>query len=421
MTEDLLAAIGAALGLDRPYRESPPPRDSGMIAMGSGQVVASGAGNRILGGTVDDATGRVGWVEETVGGWRQDGYLLVDITLNVAAPGTERLQVDLRTYNPFFGASVHLMRFYGDALVTIYTEKHRTYASRLVPPSPEQLFAVVDRPAVDIDDLWCYLRWHGNVEVLDLAEFRPCLPLPVPFGVTVSSLDVVPGTDGNILRWAEQVRADAPAGVPVHDRGWREARVCRLRLPDGSQRGFPTDRHAVWGRLRELLAQFSPPAGAADIVIGSVATPYWHPREPAGYGQLRLFGYEHPWWFPTAWYHFLNANEGTADAAARWLTWLEALAANPPAESTTQGWSPQWSLDEGAAQIALQHIRSRAAVIVSACRAGRLPTQLPHAWSAGDWGHELALTEFPPGLVEAWNRLPHAFRVGAPPSDSKRH
>jgi hypothetical protein len=420
MSEDLLAAIGAALGLDGPYRETPPPRDSGMISLGSGQVVASGAGKRILGGTVDEATGRVGWVEETVGGWHQDGYLIVDISLNVAAPGVERLRVDLRTYNPYFGASVHLMRFYGDALVTVYTEKHRTYASRLVPPSPEQLFAVVDRPAADVDDLWCYPRWRGNVEVLDLAGFRSCVPLPVPYGAAFSSLDVIPGPDGNLLRWAEQVRPDGPPEVPVHERGWRDARVCRIRLPDGSQRGFPADKYAVWDRLRELLAQSGPPEGAADILIGSVATPYWYPREPAAYNQLRRFGHEYPWWFPASYYHFLNSDEHTTGAAAEWLTWFEALAPDPLADSPTLGWSPQWSVDEGAARIALQHIRSRVSVIVSACRAGRLPTQLSHAWSAGDWGHELPLTEFPPGLIEAWHRLPRAFRVGVPPSDPEQ-
>ena len=129
MTADLLAAIGAALGLDGSYPVQPPRQDADGFAISPG--------NRVLDGTVDHGSGRVGLVEKTIGDLSV-GYVPVEITINVVEPGRPPLRAQLHSYNPYFGCSVHLMRFLGNALITVYTEKHWTMASRLVPTSPDQ-------------------------------------------------------------------------------------------------------------------------------------------------------------------------------------------------------------------------------------------------------------------------------------------
>ncbi|MEM0963473.1 MAG: hypothetical protein AAGK21_13160 [Bacteroidota bacterium] len=63
----------------------------------------------VMAGAVDEPTGRVVYIEERV---EPEPHGLVDVTLRVHrldADGTERV-ADLETYNPYFGATVRLLR-----------------------------------------------------------------------------------------------------------------------------------------------------------------------------------------------------------------------------------------------------------------------------------------------------------------------
>jgi hypothetical protein len=135
VTPELLAAIGPALGQDGAYQVTPPSRGDTFV-LSTGHLTATGAGNQVLAGTVDAERGLAGWVEEETGE-PTAGYLPVEITVNVAGPGRPHLRVPIETYNAYHGCHVDWMAFSGTALITVYTEKHRTIASSLVPPSPE--------------------------------------------------------------------------------------------------------------------------------------------------------------------------------------------------------------------------------------------------------------------------------------------
>lgn len=380
----------------------------------TGHVTAAGEGTQVLAGTVDPERGLAGWVEEETGE-PTAGHLPVEITVNVAGPGRPHLRVLIETYNAYHGCDVHWMTFSGSALITVYTEKHRTLASCLVPPSPELRLVPVRHPLALSGDHFCYgQRWHGGIGILALRSFEPCVPLPAPPGVRDVSLDVISGPDGPLLRWAEQLRADGPAGVPEYERGWQDGRVHRWRLPAASQSGFPATPAGVWDRLRAVLSGPGVPPGGPDILIGAVAAPFWHaPALVTRYHALRRLEEPPPWWFPAAWYRFLRASPGGAAEAGQWLAWLDRLAAGGTngegaVEGDAEGWQGGWSRAEGAAQLALRQIQMSARPLADACREGRLPAAT-WAWNDGAWPYQVALEEFPADFISAWARLPAQF------------
>jgi hypothetical protein len=117
-----------------------------------------------------------------------------------------------------------------------------------------------------------------------------------------------------------------------------------------------------------------------------------------------------PSWFVTAYYFFLR-DSVSAGQAADWLAWLDRVAAGHGA--VPQGWDPAWSALEGAAQLALAHIRVRAARLAQDCRNEVRPEQqLSPYWPMGRWEHPVPLTEFPEGFVRAWERVPPRFLPG---------
>ena len=418
MNSELLTAIGAALGQDGPYRVTPPSREDGYLA-NTGHKPATGAGNQVLAGTVDPERGLAGWVEEETGG-PTAGYLPVEITVNVAGPGHPHLRVPIETYNPYHGCDVHWMAFCGSALITVYTEKHRTLASCLVPPTPELRLVPVCRPLALSGGYLCYAqRRHAAIGILALKSFEPCVPLPAPPGVRDVSLDVISGLDGPVLRWAEQLRAASPAGVPEYERGWRDGRVHRWRLPGAAQSGFPASPGEVWDRLRAALDGPGVPPGGADILIGAVAAPFWHaPALVNGYGALRPLEEPPPWWFPAAWHNFLRTSPDGASGAEQWLAWLDRLAAggtdaDDAAAGDAEGWRGEWSRADGAARLALRQIQMSAAPLVDACRQGRLPNAV-WAWNDGAWPYQAPLEEFPAGFISAWTRLPLSYFPASP-------
>ncbi len=50
--------------------------------------------------------------------------------------------------------------------------------------------------------------------------------------------------------------------------------ICHVPGEAQSQRGFPSDRHAIWAALRTALAGPDVPIGGPDVLIGAVATEY---------------------------------------------------------------------------------------------------------------------------------------------------
>ncbi|GAA2434595.1 hypothetical protein GCM10010191_56350 [Actinomadura vinacea] len=353
--DDLLAAIGTALGLDGPYTETPAP-GSGGFSLKTMHESPAGAGRAVLDGTTDGA--RVAWVEE-VSGEPQNGYIPVDLTINVAGPGLPHVQVDVATYNPYFGCNVHGMRLFDDSLVVVYTEKHKTIGARVDLPSGEQsLFTLGDRCAL-VDDLVCHIAYRGDrIELLSLPDMTTCVPLP--------------STD--FADW---------------------------RLPDQEQRGRP-DTRIVWSKLRHAFAEIGMGHEDADILIGTAAVPFLYAERPFArtYGHLyRPKEGTTPWWFPVAWHHHLTA-EGHP---SRWPEWLDAL----PGEFT--GWQEHWDIDEGAARLTLAYLGLHASEMAAACREGRLPSGDWRDWREG-WDHPQPIGAFPKGFRRAWNQLPTTYR-----------
>jgi hypothetical protein len=412
VSQDLLAAIGAALGRDGPYPVSPPPRDE-MFLPPTGHWRPTVSGNSVLAGITDPERGLVAWME-AVTGELTAGYLPVEITINLAGPEVSPLRVPIATYNPFFGCNVRWMALCGGALVTVYEEKHRTIIARLAPPGQRLQLLPADYRLVAAADLLCYPQQAGGIGVLAVAEFAPCIPLPAPPGAWDAQLDLIPESGGPVLRWAEQVRMEGPADVPPYDRRWRDGRMLRWRLPAASQFGFPADPAPVWSRLRTALAGPDVPVDGPDILIGAVAAPFWHAPSPTGfYGGLRGLDEPPPQWFPAAWHRFLRSAPDGDRAAGQWLAWLDRLAADDaPGHSArsdeADGWQPAWSREDGAVHLALRQIQLHAGAIAEACRDGspRADTlRIRRAWSDGAWPYQLPLEAFPPGFIDAWTRL----------------
>jgi hypothetical protein len=110
------------------------------------------------------------------------------------------------------------------------------------------------------------------------------------------------------------------------------------------------------------------PADGPDILIATAGLLFWLPRKD----WTATRGRDIPplWWFAAAYYLFLRQDTST-DQAARWLAWLGRIAVGY--QAIPQGWDPSWSAIEGGAQLALAHIRMRAAHLAQGCHRRALP------------------------------------------------
>lgn len=375
------------------YREFPPPGGD-----------SEPPGRAVVAGVLEDSTGRVAWIEEGTQA-PQQGYLPVELTINVAGGESPAWRTGLYTYNPYFGCDVHLIRFFGDVLVIVYTDKHGPLVARAVPAAGERSTIRIGDDFAFKDDVLAHTdEYEDVVHHLSLPEMAPAVPLPIPPPAERPHRIELEIEDGGV-RWADRV----PSGEPGRW-DWRVQRRGVLRLPGPEQRGFPADREALWARLRELLEDADAPADGPDILIATAGLLFWLPRRNST--ARRGIGIPALWWFAAAYYLFLLQNAAT-DQAAGWLAWLERIAAGY--QAIPQGWDLSWSATEGSAQLALAHIRERAAQLAQGCHRGALPDYpFWSGWAKGGWEHPVPLTEFPEPFARAWERVPPRFFPGGP-------
>lgn len=177
--ERLLAAIGRALGQAGPYEELLGEREDA-ISLGAMFSAPIDHHREVLGGAVDAATGRVGWIELRSAP-PVHGGVPVEIDLRFAWRGRLRRVLEPYTYNPYFGCRVHLARWYERRFVLLYTEKHKTLLSHYDPPYRGQRLIELDHRFVVDGDAVFHLDRHGGVlRGRVLPSMAETLPLSLP-------------------------------------------------------------------------------------------------------------------------------------------------------------------------------------------------------------------------------------------------
>ncbi len=312
-------------------------------------VVKDGQVSTVVAGVIDGE--RVAWVEQR---WRDAGYEDIDgYELYVDGAGSRAWEID--TYNPWFGCTVHLMRWYGDDLVVIYSEKHHTIVCVLDRDGAPRMRVVNWRWQV-VGDLVLYAsEARGLVERIHLPDLAVGAPLPAD----EAAIDLTAGTC--------EPAAPLAAGTPAF---WRQV---ALRLPEIDE------------ELGELL-------------IGSLAYRFWEARPAAANTYEDAYAAESgrwntPCWLPFHWVRTRGLAEGRALLAD-----LEAVAARAPTAC-----SPM----EAPAELAARHIAARAGELAAACRAGRLPEGTSCAfwieWSQIEFAK--AESRFPGRMWAAYQQL----------------
>ena len=314
---ELLAAIGTALGLEHPYEEISGLREE-EISVPRGWVPPKERSLHVLGGA-EDAHGRVAWIEEVVHGseevdqpymtddaetgkWVERTYretwVHSNLVLRAAKAGKElrfaaESRVEVPTYNPYFGCEVGRMLWMGDAVVTLYREKHETIVWVVPLEGEPRLVTVTSSAVVHGTDLYFQGREPGILLGVSLPDLRPLVPIPTVTTVDGASL-VLAGDEIVIAR--EGRHEEKEEGIPVE----------RVRLPERGSVLDPEKARALPARVIEALFGERPPQPTADLLVGAVLTPFYDPR-------IRIRktydeGYEHwfsPHWLPAYWHRFL--------------------------------------------------------------------------------------------------------------------
>ncbi|QSQ20551.1 hypothetical protein JY651_35720 [Pyxidicoccus parkwayensis] len=366
--EALLAAIGRALGSDAPYGEVE-GAPGNALHLGTMKLLPAGTSLEVLGGAVD-AHGRVAWVEQRTDA-PEGGYVPVSIDVRFAWDGQPRGQVEVPTYNPFFGCRVGFMRWYGDALLVIYREKHKTLALRLHPPAEALTLATLEDSWVFDDDA-VYFRspHHGLLEGRLLPSLEQALPLPAP--TSVSSMQFFLHAPG-MLGLAPRPRLENGDTRDTYQLRLKKARelAWHIPLPPREARAFTPRPEALWARMHVLLASTVPPAFGVDVLTGAVARSFWREELPLATSYASRSGRgSSPEYLPVYWYQHLRA-DNRAEEADAWLHWLERVADMRDVDLTP--WLRGHDADETVARAALVFLKVRARVLANACRTGRLP------------------------------------------------
>lgn len=339
-----------------PTRKDPDDANTAAIAAVcariGGPTQRSGADGElctIVGGAIDGD--RIGWVEQR---WRDEGYEdIEDFTLYLRAGDELRREWLVETYNPWFGCQVQHLRWLGDEIVMVYSEKHYTVACVLGMVAAPRLRIIAHRWQ-RVGDLVLYTsKARGLVERLLL----PDLSQRTPLSVADAAIDLAAGT---CERAPPLTRAPAVL-----------QRQIAARLPAIS-------------------------TATAELLIGALAYRFWDDRPPlsASYEEARAQDrWNPPCWLPFYWY---CTREG-AEARAL-LAELDAVADRPPARCEP---------DDLPAELAARHIAVRCRELAAACRAGHLPAGT-YCYFWAEWSQaafSAAQSLFPAGMWAAWTSM----------------
>jgi len=311
-------------------------------------VVTDGEASTVVAGVIDGE--RTAWVEQR---WRDAGYEDIDgYVLHMGGAAQAVWEID--TYNPWFGCTVHFMRWYGDELVVIYSEKHHTIVCALDRDGAPRMRVVNWRWQVVGDLVLSASESRGLVERIHLPDLAVCAPLPAE----AAAIDLTAGTCGPA--------APLAAGDPAF---WRQV---ALRLPEMDER-------------------------LAEVLIGSLAYRFWDERPPLATTYEQAYAATSGRWNTPCWLPFHWVRSRGAEARAL-LADLDAVAARAPTAC---------SLADAPVEQAARHIAARCGELATACRAGRLPEGTScYFWV--EWSQAaFAAAEplFPGGMWSAYQQL----------------
>lgn len=312
--------------------------------------VEDGATSTVIAGVIDGE--RIAWVVQH---WRDSGYEDIDgYSLHMRRGADERVwEVD--TYNPWFGCTVHLMRWYGDELAVVYSEKHHTIACVLGFTGAPRL-RVLDYRWQAIGDVLLYAgEARGLVERVRLPDLEICAPLPV-----------------------EEARVDLSAGT------------CSLLAP------LPTQSPGLWRQIALRLPAVD--EVLIEVLIGALAYRFWEARPPVSTSYEAAYAAASGRWNPPCWlpFHWIRTRDAAQSRAA--IAALDAVAARAPAA---------YDAADAPSELAARHIAARCAELAAACRADDLPEGTSCyfwvAWSQAEFAGAGPL--FPPRMWLAYQGL----------------
>jgi hypothetical protein len=305
--------------------------------------------HEIVGGAIDGE--RVAWVEKVE---KDDGgYVDVDYFLRLRVGEVLVREWAVDTYNPYFGCDVGYLRWWGEAVVIVYSEKHRTIAGKLGPEGAPQLRTIGHGWAALGDVLLHESAARGLVERLHLPELRAAAPMTGGMADECMSVGTCPRGHG-ITETAVVLQRQIAAGLP------------------------------------EVAAPI------AELLVGALAYRFWDPFPPLVATYEEAFD-DHRWnppcWLP----YYLYCASPEAERQVL-LAQLEAVAARRPGAFGAEGET---------VELACRHIAARCAELAAACRAGRLPKgESCYFWV--EWAQEAfagAEALFPAGMWEVWQAL----------------
>jgi hypothetical protein len=275
----------------------------------------------IAGGSVDAKSGRIAWVESR----SKDlgGHVDVQFRLLGEHDGRRIVDWEVATYNPYFGCHVGFVAWYGDQIALTYHEKHR------------QILAVVSATGaslVDIDDEWLReedrvfysAREKGLLESRRLPDLEARLPRPLE---CVDERGAIRGLNSS----RDELVVDRDAFVSA----------VALRL---------------WDAIRRTDAE--------ELVIGSLAYPFWDPgpapRSTYERGSRRR-------WSSPSWLPFYFGEVQNESDRRHYLELLQTAATYSPKPLRPL------SIADAAAELAARYIAGRMGPLIAACENHRLP------------------------------------------------
>ena len=278
--------------------------------------------------------------------------------------------------------------------------------ARLDPPyTGLKMVGLHDRCIVDGDTVYFVSEYQGLLEGRQLPSLEPALPVPPPGSLHGRSLwQPAPGrlslVDIHPIR-KEENRRSYFARVEA-----TRAAAPFFPLPPPDTRPLVAAPESLRARLGELLAPTQPPLYGVDVLVGSVATPFWRPARQLG---TRYAEVGRSWYLPeylaVYWHQHLVA-EGRAVEAREWRHWLDQVAAHKDVDPVP--WMRSFRGEELTARTALLHLRARAATLAKVCRKGRLPEEERCFFFSSSQGQRENLERdetYPPGFREVLRQL----------------
>ena len=133
----------------------------------------------LIGAAIHPSSNHIAYVESRAKKRWWTSLIDVSIKIHLRNPDGSERDVNIKTYNPFFGCDIGFFQWIDDIALLIYTEKHRSYICTIGSEWPPDFVEIEDYWIINDKTLGCIGYNQDSVKRLSIPDLSPLESLSI--------------------------------------------------------------------------------------------------------------------------------------------------------------------------------------------------------------------------------------------------